>query len=199
VSTIALERRYTPEDLLTMPDVKGFELVDGELVERNIGWMSSWVGGRLAHFMNAYADKTGNGWVAPDDASYQCFPDAPDKVLKPDASYIRLERMPREQAPEGHCRIAPDVVVEVIWPNVTRKLRQKSTNILERACVSFGLSIQPHARSAFIVSTGKSLIWRKPTSLKGRMFCLSFVAPWPSCFERPSVRQVATATRLLRS
>ncbi len=28
---------YTPEDLLAMPDAKDYELVDGRLVERNLG------------------------------------------------------------------------------------------------------------------------------------------------------------------
>ncbi len=34
-------RRYTPEDLLAMPDEKSYELVDGRLVERNMGAESS--------------------------------------------------------------------------------------------------------------------------------------------------------------
>ena len=29
--------RYTPEDLLAMPDGENYELVDGRLVERNMG------------------------------------------------------------------------------------------------------------------------------------------------------------------
>lgn len=44
-------RHYTPEDLLTMQDADKYELVDGELVVRNMGWYSGWVGGQLARFM----------------------------------------------------------------------------------------------------------------------------------------------------
>ena len=40
-------RRYTPEDLLAMPDEKHHELVDGRLVERNMGAESGEVGGNL--------------------------------------------------------------------------------------------------------------------------------------------------------
>ena len=40
--------RYTPEDLLAMPDGKSYELVDGQLVERHMGAESSRVGGRLS-------------------------------------------------------------------------------------------------------------------------------------------------------
>ncbi len=44
MSTV-LEKTYTPEDLLAMPDRKSYELVDGHLVERNVSVLSSWVGG----------------------------------------------------------------------------------------------------------------------------------------------------------
>ena len=38
------EARYTPEDLLAIPDGKSYELVGGQLVERKIGAESSWGG-----------------------------------------------------------------------------------------------------------------------------------------------------------
>ena len=37
------QKIYTPEDLLAMPDGKHCELVNGELVERKMGWDSSWI------------------------------------------------------------------------------------------------------------------------------------------------------------
>jgi Uma2 family endonuclease len=117
MSTVAAKTRYTPEDLLTMPDGDRYELVDGELVERNMGWRASWIGGRLHYFLSDFCQKNPVGWVAPADASYRCYPDAPDKVRKPDVSFIRMERMPAGEQPEGHCRLAPDLVVEVISPN----------------------------------------------------------------------------------
>lgn len=38
---------FTPEDLLVMPDGDKFELVDGQLVEKGMGFQSSFIGGRL--------------------------------------------------------------------------------------------------------------------------------------------------------
>ena len=55
--------------------------------------------------------------AAPADASYQCYPDDPRKVRRPDVSFIRADRLPAEEDREGHCRIAPDLAVEVISPN----------------------------------------------------------------------------------
>jgi Uma2 family endonuclease len=117
MSTVATKQRYTPEDLLTMPDAVSYELVDGELVERDMGWKSSRIGASMVSLLRIYCAARGLGWVAGADASYQCYPDAPKKVRRPDASFIRLERMPPGEEPEGHCRIAPDLAVEVTSPN----------------------------------------------------------------------------------
>jgi Uma2 family endonuclease len=117
MSTVAAKPRYTPDDLLKMPDGDRYELVDGELVERNMGWYSSLIGGELFRLLSNFCVAKSLGRVTPADASYQCFPDNPDKVRKPDVSFICLERLPAGQEPEGHCRIAPDLAAEVVSPN----------------------------------------------------------------------------------
>ena len=117
MNIVATKQRYTPEDLLAMPDSVSFELVNGELVERKMGWKSSWVAGRVLTFLSTFCDANSLGLVAPADASYQCYPDAPGKVRKPDVSFIRLSWLPAEEELEGHCRIPPDLAVEVVSPN----------------------------------------------------------------------------------
>src|SRR5260370_524095 len=103
MSTIGAKTRYTPEDLLAMPDRKNFELVDGELVERDMGWYATWIGGQLYLLLTNYCKAKGLGWTAPGDASYQCFSDDPNKVRKPDVSFVRLERISPGQEPPPHC------------------------------------------------------------------------------------------------
>ncbi len=112
------ERRYTPEDLLRMPDGNRYELVDGELVERVMSMWSSYVAGRCFAKVNEHCEKHRSGWVFPEGTSCQCFPDAPTKVRRPDTSFIRLDRLTAAQVnEEGHCPIAPDLAVQVISPN----------------------------------------------------------------------------------
>jgi Uma2 family endonuclease len=147
MSTVALERRYTPEDLLTMPDGDRYELVDGELVERDMGWDSSRIGGRLYRYLSSYCEDNGLGWVAPADADYQCFPDAPDKVRKPDASYIRLDRLPASRKPLGHCPIAPDAAAEVVSPNDSYSDVEVKVDEYLRAGVCLVWVIDPVTRS----------------------------------------------------
>ncbi len=117
MSTVAATSRYTPEDLLRMPDGDRFELVGGELVERNMGYESSVVGGRLYRLLSNHCADHQLGEPAPADASYQCFPDDPDKVRKPDVSLVLAGRLPAGVLPRGHCRVAPDLAVEVVSPN----------------------------------------------------------------------------------
>jgi Putative restriction endonuclease len=51
--SVALERTYTPADLLAMPDGERYELDDGHLVERDVSMLSSRVRGRLHGFLDA--------------------------------------------------------------------------------------------------------------------------------------------------
>jgi|SRR5579875_3049758 len=108
---------YTPEDLLTMPDGKSYELVDGQLVERKMGIKSSWVGGRLYSRLDQFCDGRRVGWAFTSEAGYQCFPHDPGRVRKPDVSFVRYGRLPGGELPDGWARIPPDLAVEVVSPN----------------------------------------------------------------------------------
>ena len=90
MSTVDTKTSYTPQDLLEMPDGELYELVDGNLVERDTGARASWIGGQLLRLLANFLDLHKLGWVFPADNSYQCFPDAPDKVRRPDVSFIGL-------------------------------------------------------------------------------------------------------------
>ncbi len=114
---VFVKSQYTPEALLAMPDGDTYELVDGELVERQMGFRSSRVGGRLFRLLDVHCDREQLGWVLPSDAGYQCFPDDPHKVRKPDVSFIKADRLSAREEPEGWATLAPDLVVEVISPN----------------------------------------------------------------------------------
>jgi Uma2 family endonuclease len=118
MSTVAAPTRYTPEDLLKIPDGDRYELVNGRLVEHNMSAWSSYVGGKMYGRLDAYCEANQRGWVFPEGTTYQCFPDEPGKVRKADVSFIRADRMSLAQAAaEGHIPLAPDLAVEVISPN----------------------------------------------------------------------------------
>jgi Uma2 family endonuclease len=117
--SVAIQTLYTPEDLLAMPDGKGYELVGGQLVERNADAESSWVGGQLHSSLSRYCRERKMGWALPADNGYQCFPHEPGLVRKPDVSYVRFGRLAGGTLPKGWIKIPPDLVVEVVSPNDT--------------------------------------------------------------------------------
>src|SRR4051812_11582475 len=102
---VAEKTALTPDDLLALPDGKDFELVDGQLVERNMGSESSWVGGEIHFLLRSFLKDHPIGFVWPADNGYQCFPDDPNKVRRPDASFVRAGRLPAMPWPEGYLRV----------------------------------------------------------------------------------------------
>jgi Uma2 family endonuclease len=143
-------RRYTPEDLLDMPDEKCYELVDGRLVERHMGAESSWVGGRLFLRLGSFCEARDQGTVWPADNGYQCFPHTHGLVRRPDVSFIKKGRLPGDVSPKGWIRIRPDLAVEVISPNDTVEELEEKLEDYEKAGIPLVWVIYPEARKARI-------------------------------------------------
>lgn len=140
----------TPEELLRLPENVQFELVGGQLVERNMSHESSWIAGELHRLLANHCDATQAGFSFPADASYQCFPDEPDKVRRPDVSFIRQELIQKHGLPQGHSRIAPDLAVEVVSPNdYVESLSEKVIEYLS-AGVRLVWVIDPISRQVFV-------------------------------------------------
>lgn len=153
MSTIVERRTFTADDLLTMPEGKHFELVYGELVEKDVGWESKWVGTKLIWFLFDYTRLHG-GWVNGSSAGYRCFeesiPDDPDRVRKPDVSFIAPGRMSPDEIPAGHCELVPDLAVEVNSPNDRRAKIQSKVNEYLQAGVRLVWVIDPPTESVVV-------------------------------------------------
>jgi Uma2 family endonuclease len=157
MSLAELKTTYTPEDLLVMPDGKSFELVDGQLVERHIGWEAGHVAGQLLGILWSFLRNKSLGWVVGDGASYQCFRHDATMVRKPDMSFISFERMPKTTPPPpGHCLLAPDLAVEVVSPrNTYSEIDEKVQDYL-RAGVRLVWVINPETQTAHIYRLNES-------------------------------------------
>jgi Uma2 family endonuclease len=142
--------RYTPEDLLAMPDGKSYELVDGRLVERNLGAESSWIGGQIYSLLNLYCREHASGWVWPADNGYQCFPHERGRIRRPDVSFIRAGRLPGDVLPKGFVRIPPDLAVEVVSPNDTAYELEEKLEDYQQAGVRLVWVIHPESRTVTI-------------------------------------------------
>jgi len=117
MATTVTETQYTPEDLLALQDEGRYELIDGQLVERNMGARSSYVAARLLHLLALTTDAQQLGLLFGADCGYQMFADDPNRVRYADGSFIRRGRLPGDTPPEGHCRIPPDLLIEAVSPD----------------------------------------------------------------------------------
>ena len=127
---------------------KSYELVDGQLVERNMGAESSEVGGNLYFQPPACSAGSGISGNWPADNGYQCFPHALGLVRRPDVSFIRRGRLPGDVSPDGWIKIPPDLAVEVVSPNdVVEELEAKLEDY-QKARIPLVWVIYPEATQA---------------------------------------------------
>jgi Uma2 family endonuclease len=106
----------TPEELLDLPDGVRYELVDGKLVERNMGMESSKIAAKIIGLLTMFLMSRRLGLLFGADGNYRCFPDDPTKLCKPDVSFVRFGRLLGDRAPRGFCTVPPDLTVEVLSP-----------------------------------------------------------------------------------
>ena len=117
MATTISDRVYTPDDLLRLPDGKRFELVDGQLVEQDMGILEGRVAYLITGIIAAYVEPRQLGSGFGSELGYRCFPFDPNKVRKPDASFISAARLTADMFTSGFAEIAPDLAIEVVSPH----------------------------------------------------------------------------------
>jgi Uma2 family endonuclease len=178
---------YTPEDLLEMPDGDRYELIDGELVEKPMSALSSYVAGELLNRMCNHVKPKKLGWIFPEGVTYQCFPHDPNMVRKADVSFIRLNRFSKEQLnEEGHVTVVPDIAAEVVSPNDgSYDLSRKIQDYLD-AGVRLIWVIDPPTRTAHVYrSNGKVARLEEKDELSGERILAGFRCRIGELFKTP--------------
>jgi Uma2 family endonuclease len=140
----------TAEEFLGWPEADFYELVDGIPVDMHMGAESSYIGGILYCRIQMFLFSNPLGWAFPPDTSYQCLPDRPNVVRKPDASFVRRGRFPNEQLPLGHIRLAPDLAVEVVSPNDLYYEVEEKVAEYRRAGILLMWIVSPPTRNVLI-------------------------------------------------
>lgn len=171
----------TPEELLDLPDSIAFELVGGKLVERHMGLESSKIALRIAFLIATFLEDRKLGYLFGSDASYQCFPNAPDDVRKPDLSFIFSQRFPDGRLPQGHCRIAPDLAVEVISPHDTAYEIDEKVSEYLKAGVRLIWVVHPLLKRVAVFRSAESPLGAGSEFLAGDVITGEDVLPDFSC------------------
>jgi Uma2 family endonuclease len=170
--------KVTPEDLLKLPRDRRYELVDGELVEKPMSAMAGAVCAELLFRLGTFLESTRQGTLFSADTGYQCFVKSPDKIRKPDISFIRKERITADLWKQGFIRIPPDLVVEVLSPSDSTSETERRVDDYLDAGVPLVWVVQPETRRVYVYRHGGTgLILREQDELTGEPVLPGFRLP----------------------
>ena len=181
---------YSPEELLNRSEYKGYELIEGRLVERNMGLAAAMVAGELFRRMANHCRDHALGWVFPGgDAGYQGLAGSTRTVRKPDVSSVRFGRFENEEVPKGWAQLAPDLAVEVISPNDLYEDVDKKIEVYIRGGVRLQWVISPENHTVRIYRLdGTCASLRDGDELSGEDVVPGFRTPVSELFTFPTVR-----------
>jgi Uma2 family endonuclease len=140
----------TPADLSAMADRNSYELVNGKLVVRNGSVLSSLVAGRLSAKLSTFCQIHELGTVLGSSNGVRCFPDDPDKVRKPDFSFVKRERFTDEHFREEFLTTAPDLIFLVISPYERASALNKKIEDHRSARIALVWVIDPQVRNVVV-------------------------------------------------
>jgi Uma2 family endonuclease len=176
-------RTYTPEQFLEVEDAHRFELIDGDLVERNMGSLSSFVGGKFLVRLGSYAEDDAAGLVIPSDGGLRIFaPEHPSWVRFPDVAYYAKGAFPNECPPEGWSEEVPTLVVEVISPNDRAGDIEDKVQLWLNAGVPTVWVAYPEIRTVVVRKPGNTVTFLQGEQLVTDEHLPGFAAPASSFF-----------------
>ncbi len=109
----------TEEDVVGLPRGRLYELVDGVLVEKAMGYYESRLAASLIYFLERFLDRNDLGISFAPDCLTRI---EPGLVRMPDVSFHAWEHFPNRILPAGaFLEQAPDLAVEILSPSNTEK------------------------------------------------------------------------------
>ncbi len=146
----------TERDVVAVHDRENrlFELVDGTLVEKVMGFDESRFALLLATYLVNYVERHDLGAVVGADGMMKLFPGL---VRIPDVAFISWRRYPKRKRRRGEIpHVVPDLIVEVLSKgNTPKEMAASLTSIFEQAFAWSGTSI-PRSGTSASTRGGKS-------------------------------------------
>jgi Uma2 family endonuclease len=151
--------QVTPEELLAMPDGGHYELIDGELREREVSVLSNLIAAEITGILRNHCRAHDVGWVFASELGYCCFPWKPGRVRRADVSFIRADRLTGVRLSEGFCSIPPDLAVEVVSPNDLVDVLDGKVGEYLRAGVRLVWVVRPAVHAVQVFRNDRSVSW----------------------------------------
>jgi Uma2 family endonuclease len=176
----------TAEALWAMPDRPRYELVDGELIPKEMsGPTHSLVQGLIVTLLNLYIRSTGSG-SAYTELSCLLARD-PDILYLPDVAFLKD---PPGQLSDSPFEGAPDLIVEILSPSNTQsEMRHKVSDYLEAGATLIWL-VDPGRRIVTAYERGKDTVdYSEDAYISGADVLPGFLHRVSQFFERGSGQQ----------
>ncbi|APW59351.1 Uma2 family endonuclease [Paludisphaera borealis] len=118
-----------------------FELVDGVLVEKGMGFHESRLAVLLAYYLGSYLREHDLGVILRADGTIRLFPGV---IRIPDTMFISWERVPKTGRGSGEIpTVAPDLVVEILNTSNRRREMERKLDEYFRAGVRLVWYVDP--------------------------------------------------------
>ena len=128
-----------------------YELIDGVLVEKPMGFRESLVAGYIVTALNNFVLPRKAGVVSGADGMMRLFP---GMIRIPDVAYISRERLPGGRVPQQPVPdLVPDLAVEVLSEGNTDPEMQRKRREYFDAGVRLMWVIEPNSRTALVYSS----------------------------------------------
>jgi Uma2 family endonuclease len=158
MSTPALKTPPTPAteaELLALPEQgRGFELIDGDLIEKQTGFRHGRAQFNLAGLLSPYRRSSGGGgglggwWFLTE----QLVHFSPSQILRPDVAGWLRERLPEPpEDDDAVVRVRPDWVCEIISPRKAANDLIRKKRIYHQHQVPFYWIIDPRDESLTVL------------------------------------------------
>lgn len=146
IRALSLPGTATVDDVIRLHHEEGrlYELVDGVLVEKPVGFEESTLASVLVEFLNAWVRKRNLGLVSSPDGMVEI---QIDLVRIPDVAFISWDRLPGRRRPKKAVpRVVPNLVAEILSKSNTRaEMKRKRMECFE-AGVELFWEIDPKKR-----------------------------------------------------
>jgi Uma2 family endonuclease len=186
----------TEKDLIALHDRTDrlYELVDGTLVEKVMGYPEGYLAVELARLLGNFAADRDLGILAGADATMQLMPGL---VRVPDLSFVSWEKLPERQVPTVPIpKLAPDLAVEVLSKGNTPKEMKRKLREYFFSGVRLVWFVSPQRRTVEVFTApDQSRTLTEDQTLDGGDVLPGFALPLRDLFarlprsERPSSRQ----------
>jgi Uma2 family endonuclease len=179
--------RATEQDVIDLEarEDRLYELVEGVLVEKTVGYYESYLAAFLIRMLGNFVAAAKLGIVAGEAGMMRL---AAGLVRIPDVSFVSWDRLPGRRVPrEPIPDLAPDLAVEVLSESNTAREMERKLHDYFAAGVRLVWYVDPEARTVRVYTApDQSALLREEDTLDGGAVPPGFALPLRELFAEPA-------------